>query len=122
MFLEIVKHLLKENTSRSWKIFESIVLFSPNFDLQAKPTVDIVKSIVEKPIFRALEFDAGEEFLLKLVERLHWKEMANALEILVKKGLLNVASKIIFKKGRDRTIMEPPIVTATKLVIPKGWF
>ena len=117
----MIEHLFKGIATRSWKIFENIVLFSKNFDLQAKPTVDIVKFIIEKPIFgTALEFDAGEKFLSKLVNHLHWKEMADALEILIKKGLLNVASAIIFKKGRDRNIMEPPIVTATKLAIPKG--
>ena len=119
LFLEVIEHLLKDNASRSWKIFENIVLFSPNFDLQTKPTVGVVKTVIEKPIVRALEFEVGEEFLLKLVEHLHWKDM-DALEILMKKNYLNVASKIIFKKGRDWKIMEPPIVTATKLAIPKG--
>ena len=113
-FEKVIKHLLGEDKSRSWKILENIALYSSNFDLLSKSVIE------EIPLLRALEFHLEEKFLLKLVSRLHWKKMEDALDKLLKKSLWKMASKIVIKKGNDRTIMEPPIAIATKLVISTG--
>jgi len=113
---EVIKKLLNEDDSKkSWKILQNIALHLPQFDHLPKTSIEI-------PLLRALNVgDVSEMFISKLVDRLHWKQIENGcMEALIKKSFFDTAAEIIFKKGKDRSIIDPPIVIATKWVIEKG--
>ena len=85
---------------------------------------DLHKSI-EIPLERALcldskDFELKEEFVLKLCKRLHWRKLESSIPTLTKKGFLDTITQIFIKRGKDRNVLEAPILTATKFVIKNG--
>ncbi|XP_066919669.1 uncharacterized protein [Clytia hemisphaerica] len=117
LFEEVVNKLLSDDDSKSWKILDNIANYSPMFE-------DLNKSI-EIPLERVLSMDSKsfelkEEFVLKLCKRLHWKKLESSIPTLTKKGFLDTIAQIFIKRGKDRNVLEAPILTATRFVIKTG--